>query len=148
MIDDAEYNLRENEPGEMESSQFLDQIIKLWEGLAMELTCIVGDGGFRILFARSVSLAKINFPWLEDFRFPLQGESSFSYFKVCFAGRDIAEMRQANSLIVSAFIDTLSSLVGNTLTTNILRPAWEQRGADQIDELRQQPLRHVKSVST
>ncbi len=93
----------------------------------MELISIIGDGGFRMLFARSVSLAKGQFPWLENILLPHRSGSQFLHFKACFAGRDVEEMRDANALILSAFVETLSSLVGDTLTTSILRPAWEQR---------------------
>jgi len=127
VINDIEYQQCELEMGEMAPSQFLDQSIKLWEGLSTELICVIGDGGFRMLFARSVSLANIRFPWLENFRFPYEGESLFLHFKSCFIGRKVEEMRDANALILSSFIETLSSLIGDTLTTNILRPAWEQR---------------------
>ncbi len=147
MIYDAGYQPCEHEAIEMDSDQFMNQIIKLWEGLATELTSIIGHGGFRTLFARSVTLANVKFPWLEDFRFPLQGESPFFHFKACLAGRDIAEMREANALIVSAFIETLSSLVGKTLTNNILRPAWEQRRPPNSDDAGRQPKRNMESIS-
>lgn len=134
MTIDAEY--QECEPGldAMTSAEFLDQIIKLWEGLAAELTCIIGDRGFRVLFARSVCLANEKFSWLGNFRFPLQDESPMHYFSVCFAGRHIDEMRNANALIVSSYIEILSSLVGQTLTTNLLHPKWEQHRLGRIDE--------------
>lgn len=138
MANNAQYQRGEHELDETTSAQFLEQIITLWEGLAAELTRIIGDGGFRILFTRSTSLAKEKFSWLEKCPFQLQDDSPSRYFKVCFAGRDIGEMRTANALIVSEFIETLSSLVGNTLTNNLLGSAWEHHRPTSADEVSHQ----------
>jgi hypothetical protein len=127
MIIDAPFRQYQPELGEIGPTQFLSQSIKLWDNLAIELSGIIGENGFCTLFARSVSLAKARFPWLEKFNFPLQGESQFLHFKDCLVGCDIDEMRDANAVILSAFIETLSSLLGDTLTTYIIQPAWEQR---------------------
>jgi hypothetical protein len=147
MINDVKPEQCERQSSTAAPSQFLDQTIMFWEGLATELIGIIGDGGFRMLFARSISLAKVKFPWLENFRFPHKGESQFLHFKACFAGRDINEMRDANAMILSVFVATLSSLVGDTLTTYILRPAWDQRRPPNVNIGSRCFHRNAESVS-
>src|ERR1700693_985519 len=39
--------------------------IDLWIRLARELSLIVGDGGFKSLYLRSLHLTKATFPWIE-----------------------------------------------------------------------------------
>lgn len=126
MVDGVQHQRSEHELHDTTAAQFLEKIVVLWEQLATELGSIIGDGGFRILFTRSASLASEKFSWLENCPVQLQEDSPALYFKTCFTGREIVEMRNANALIVSAFTDTLASLVGNPIAANLVRPAWDQ----------------------
>jgi hypothetical protein len=116
----------------------LDVTIVLWERLASELISIIGEGGFQSLYARSVLLASATFPWMVHTHPWQRTDSRFSDLKISFDGRDFTEISEASIALLITFIDILALLIGELLTTRILRSAW---GDDALDmagkELRQ-----------
>lgn len=105
---------------------YLDKTVHLWERLAAELISIIGEGGFDSLYARSIHLSKAAFPWLgHSPASPAQPtDSRFAAVKMSLEGRDFAEASQASIHLLTTFIDILALLIGEHLTTNMLRSAW------------------------
>jgi hypothetical protein len=108
----------------------VDVSIQLWEQLAAELISIIGEGGFQSLYARSVHIASGHFPWIVPPPVSLAAESLFGSLKLCLAGRDLTESCEASTALLNIFIDILIVLIGELLTTSILRSAW---GDDVVD---------------
>lgn len=102
----------------------------LWERLAAELISIVGEGGFQSLYARSVHLTSAAFPWLVLTHPLQQGDSRFAGLKMSLEERDSAEATEASITLLITFIDILALLIGEFLTTSILRSSW---GDDALD---------------
>jgi hypothetical protein len=96
--------------------------IDLWERLASELTSIIGEGGFQSLYTRSAHLTCVTFPWMV-LSHPWQ-RTRFSDLKISLEGRDITEASEASITLLTTFVDILALLIGELLTTNILRSAW------------------------
>lgn len=106
--------------------------VSLWERLASELISIIGEGGFDSLYSRSVHLAAAAFPWLVASR-PLQKAGSrFSGLQTSLEGQNFTEASEASITLLITFIDILATLIGESLTTSILRLAWGD-GASDID---------------
>jgi hypothetical protein len=57
-------------------------------------------------------------------------DSRFPDLKISLEGRDFAEAGEASIALLIAFIDILALLIGELLTTSILRAAW---GDDALD---------------
>lgn len=104
--------------------------IHLWERLAHELVSIIGEGGFQSLYKRSLHLTSATFPWMElNSPLPQKG-SGFADLKKCLAGQDSTNAGEASAALLIAFIDILALLIGELLTSSILRLAW---GDDALD---------------
>ena len=95
-----------------------------WEPLATQIISIVGEGGFHSLFARSVFLTQASYPWLTVSEKIRQKDQRFTDLKQCLEAQTPAQASAANSLLLVTFTDILTSLIGEGLTTSILRSAW------------------------
>jgi hypothetical protein len=98
--------------------------IDLWELMATQIISIVGAGGFSSLYMRSVFLAHSAYPWLAECSLSSQADARFATLRMCFEGQKPAQVSAANSLLLITFTDILASLIGEGLTTSILRSAW------------------------
>jgi len=107
-----------------------DASIILWEQMATQIISIVGEGGFNSLYARSVFLTRSTFPWLATGPLPPQADQRFAGLKMSLEGKTPAQACEANSLLVITFTDILASLIGEQLTTSILRSAWGNDASD------------------
>lgn len=107
-----------------------DMSVQLWEQLAKELILLIGEGGFQSLYERSVHLAKGAFPWLVASGPSQPGDPRFTSLKISLAGRDRTEASEASIALLITFIDILASLIGELLTTSILRSAWGDDASD------------------
>ncbi|MBW8329152.1 MAG: hypothetical protein K0M48_08410 [Thiobacillus sp.] len=101
-----------------------DAAMDLWEKLADEIFSIVGEAGFDSLYERSVHLAHPTFPWLPPCPSPPQAHHRFAELRARLADQTPAQARAANSLLLTSFTDILASLIGEQLTSSILRSAW------------------------
>ena len=105
--------------------------VVLWAQMATKIISIVGEGGFHSLYARSVFLTQSDFPWLAACPMSPQKDQRFAELKACFASQSPVEASAANSLLLFTFTDILASLIGEELTTSMLRSAWGDNASDQ-----------------
>jgi hypothetical protein len=101
-----------------------DAAIPYWEQMATQIISIVGEEGFNSLYARSVSFAQAIYPWLAAGAQPPQPDRRFAELKMSFAGQSPVEVRAANNLLLITYTNILAALIGEELTTRILRLAW------------------------
>lgn len=101
-----------------------DAAIDLWDRMATQIISIVGEGGFNSLYARSVFLTQSTFPWLVAGISSPQIEHRFTALKLSFEGQAEGQASAANSRLLINFTDILAALIGEELTTRILRSAW------------------------
>ena len=111
-----------------------DASVMLWELMATQIISIVGEGGFNSLYARSVFLTQSTFPWLPAAALSLQNGSRFAELKICLEAQTPAEASAADCLLLTTFTGILASLIGEQLTTNILRSSWSLDTSDSADE--------------
>lgn len=101
----------------------VDVTIHLWERLATELIQIIGEGGFQSLYTRSLHLAGKTYPWMAVNQ-PPHTESRFAGLRMDLEGQSAKTSCEASIALLATFIDILSLLIGEQLTTGILRSAW------------------------
>lgn len=101
-----------------------DTAVGLWELMATQIISIIGKGGFNSLYARSMFLTQATFPWLALDSLSAQTDQRFTELKRSLEGQAPEQACEANSLLLITFTDILSSLIGEQLTTSILRSAW------------------------
>lgn len=108
----------------------VDVSILLWEQLSRELSSIIGARGFQSLYKRSLSLTVATFPWLEPDALSSPNVSDFADLKLRLAAQNSTHAGEANSALLITFINILAVLIGELLTSSILRLAW---GDDALD---------------
>lgn len=108
--------------------------VQLWMSLATELIPIIGETGFATIYARSLHLNLSAFPWLPVGSVPSHADSLFSSLTTCFNERTHVETAEACQGLLITFTGVLVVLIGEPITTSILRAAW----GDDIHENNQQ----------
>lgn len=108
-----------------------DAAVNLWEQLASKIIAIVGEGGFDSLYARSVFLSQSKFPWLSADLLSSQTNHRFAELKSSLEEQSPVQASEASSLLMITFTDILVTLIGEQLTTSILRSAWGNDASDK-----------------
>ena len=101
--------------------------IQLWECLAVDLMSIIGEEGFQSLYVRSGHLNSVSFPWLLLDQASLSSRSRFAGLQMSLENRELSEVSAASKTLLITFVDTLALLIGDLLTTSILRAAWADK---------------------
>lgn len=102
----------------------VDVTILLWERLAFELISIIGEEGFQSLYSRSGHLIIVAYPWLLLDYDSHSFVSRFAGLQMSLESRDFTEVGEASKALLITFVDILAMLIGDLLTTSILRSAW------------------------
>jgi len=101
-----------------------DTAIVLWERMATQIIAIIGVGGFNSLYARSLFLTQSGFPWLNGCELPCPVDQRFTALKNCLEEQAPGDALEANNRLLCTFTDILAALIGEALTSSILRSAW------------------------
>jgi hypothetical protein len=109
----------------------VDGAVVLWEQLATHIISIIGESGFNSLYARSIFLAQSTFPWLVATSTSPQTDCRFTDLRSSFEGQTPVQTSEANKLLLIIFTDILTSLIGEQLTTQIVRLAWGDDAQDR-----------------
>jgi hypothetical protein len=96
---------------------------ELWRSLELRLSAIIGERGFVALFARSVHQASRDYPWLAGQPSPLAAVP-FGELQERLQAQGMPDAGQGSIALFNIFIDTLTLLIGELVTTSILRAAW------------------------
>ena len=111
-----------------------DTAIALWEQMTTQIIAIVGVGGFNSLYARSIFLSQSRYPWLSDSEVSIPADQRFAALKSSLAGQPPAEAIEANTRLLCTFTDILATLIGEALTSSILRSAWGDDASSFSDQ--------------
>lgn len=108
-----------------------DTTLILWEQLAPPLISIIGEGGFKPLYSRSLRLAAKEYPWMP----PGPATSSspqnrFADLQVCLQQQDATQARLGSLALFTIFLDVLASLIGEALTIYLLQSAWRKETSE------------------
>jgi hypothetical protein len=107
-----------------------DVAVDLWQALASQLISIVGEGGFNSLYARSIYLTRAAFPWLALIDASRVNDFKFTDLKNSLERQNIVEANKASYMLLLTFTNTLASLIGESLTLNLLSSAWGVSASD------------------
>jgi hypothetical protein len=99
--------------------------------MATQIIAIVGKATFDSLYGRSVFHSRITFPWLAAGALPPQADQRFAGLIMSLEKQTPAQASEANRLLMINFTDMLSSVIGEQLTTHILRSAWGNDASDR-----------------
>ena len=91
-----------------------------WTMIQDRLTPIIGEDGFRVLFARSLHRARVRYPWLS--RDPGTGDSPFAVLQASLASRTPEQAAAGHLALVENFHQLLGALIGNELAERLIGP--------------------------
>jgi hypothetical protein len=95
---------------------------RLCERFAQQLTPIIGDAGVSAICSRSLHLAQRQFPSLVSV--PAQVDGAFARVQESLQGLEPAVASDAAVAVLTTVSNLLDSLIGEGLTTRLLRGAW------------------------
>ena len=104
-------------------SAVVDGSVVLWEKLHGVLSAIIGEGGFGSLYARNVHQTQADFDWL-TYQPPQPVSASLAQLRLDLDAQPPDLAGAASAALLVNFINTLTLLIGELLTTSILREAW------------------------
>jgi hypothetical protein len=97
-----------------------------WKQLARQLTELIGEAGFCALYGRSVKLSAPEFPFLAAPPEP-RVEGMLRSLLENLGGVDASLASRANHALLHTYTGLLSTLIGEALTLQILKSAWEAK---------------------
>ena len=85
------------------------------------LSPIIGDDGFRVLFARSLHRARAEHPWLAREPATGDGDHRFTALAASLKAQKRATAASGNRALAAHFNGLLNVLIGEELATRLLR---------------------------
>jgi hypothetical protein len=120
---------------ERSAQEVAESAARTWQGLAARLTPIIGELGFRALYARSLHITQQDFPWM---RCAQPGGDAFgllfSRLKDGLQDRHPALAEDAHHTLLNTFTTLLSSLIGETLTARLVHESRDGASAARPQE--------------
>jgi hypothetical protein len=119
-----------------EAIQTASSAILPLQSLAPQLVSIIGEGGMYALYARSLHKIAADFPWLDSVAAAHSHELWLIDLRKNFATQSTEQARQAAQALLLSCTNILATLIGETLTIDLLKSAWaneltSQDGADK-----------------
>jgi len=97
----------------------LDAILQQWELVAIRVIALLGKDSFSAIYARSLLLTRLTFPWLPIGEYPSKPEDCFCSLRISLRERTVIEADSACKLAFTNFIAILAFLVGEHLTSKL-----------------------------
>jgi len=109
-----------NAPEGTDSPAVAAAAVRSWDLAHSRLAPIIGEDGFRVLFARSLHRARSEHPWLA--REPVQEDIKFSALKASIETQSPERAADGSRALFAHFNDLLNALIGEALATRLLDP--------------------------
>ena len=106
----------------------------LWKQMSSKIIAIIGAGGFSSLYARSMFLTQASFPWLVACAPTAPATECFVALQNNLDSQSPGNALAANHHLLCTFTDILAALIGEELTSSILRSAWGDPASAQISK--------------
>ena len=94
------------------------------EKLRPHLSTVMGNGGFRVLLSRALTLATEVIPWLRGAQ--VNGIGSLEGLESLQAQLAPEEMHEGQVVLLAQLLGLLVAFVGESLTVRLLRDVWPQ----------------------
>lgn len=106
------------------AGQIAKSIVSTWHDIDVALRPIIGQRGVVLLYKRSLHLACPTHPWLAGAQNITQDAMDLMALDEVFTRQDSAQAATAGGVLLQTFHQLLSSLIGSSLTEQLLRPVW------------------------
>jgi hypothetical protein len=102
-----------------------------FEKLRPQLVPLMGTGGFQVLLARALALARSEVPWLRAVQ--VNEDGSLAGLEAVRAQTDPAEFLEGGVVLLSRLLGLLVAFIGENLTLRLLREAWPNVPLNDLD---------------
>ncbi len=100
--------------------------------MSVRLSPLIGEGGFRLLYARSLHLSSFKFPWLAGA--PARSGSPFAELETGLKSQAPSIAAEAGGVVVATFTGLLHTLIGEGLTKRLLAPSPRDEGSTESEQ--------------
>jgi hypothetical protein len=108
-----------------------DATVRTWMRAAAELALLIGQGGVRALYERSLHLTRAIYPWLSEAEAPVRTDAPFATLQVSLESGEPEDALEAGAAFLIVCTDLLSNLIGEALTTRLVDSSWIEDAAEQ-----------------
>jgi len=103
---------------------------RAYDDLAHVSTPLIGQVGVDALTDRALHLAQREYSWLVDAREAEQPDEAFAQVIVSLERQNPAIATEGAAAVFATFVGLLVTLIGEPLTTGLLRKAWPKAFSD------------------
>lgn len=107
-----------------DAARIADAIVSTWEEIQAALGPIIGPASVALLYKRSLHLIGPAHPWLADANAGLRTAMDLAALKSVLVQQTGVHAAAAGGEILQTFYELLASLVGPSLTDQLLRSVW------------------------
>lgn len=107
-----------------DAQRVADAAVLTWRGVDAALSPVIGHLGFAALYRRCIYLRRLADPDLAAAHEGVAGPDDFAALHVALSQRSGPEADRAQRELVQTLHDLLVTLIGEPLTTRLLRPVW------------------------
>jgi len=111
-------------PDGASAEQLADTIAAIWLEIDQALNPIIGRRGVAALYNRSLKLTAPAYPWLTEGHQHLLASVDVTALRAALVQQATAEAAAGGSALFHTFHDLLASLVGASLTNQLLGSVW------------------------
>jgi hypothetical protein len=97
-----------------------------WRLVEALLVPVIGARGLDVLFRRALQQTSFAFPWIAAAADPGGSLGPLPSLMASLAAQDSATGAEATSALLMSFVESLATLLGDSLTERLLAPLWEQ----------------------
>lgn len=101
-----------------------DAATATWRRIELELTPVIGARGLAVLFNRALQQTSAVFPWLTGGAGREASADPLPRLAACLASQPVTAAAPASAALLLAFVELLTSLIGESLTARLLAPVW------------------------
>jgi hypothetical protein len=101
------------------------------ERLRPHLAMLMGNGGFRALLARALTLASAEVSWLRAVQ--VNADGTLQGLETPHAHLEPAEFREGRVVLLAQLLGLLVAFIGPGLTSRLVGEIWPQLAADNVD---------------
>ena len=112
---------KKSAPGSLDARAIAGAAVRNWVQVQSRLAPIIGEDGFRVLFARSLHRTRMEHAWLA--RDPAQANAAFSSLKKSLESQSPERAAEGGRALVAHFNQLLHALIGEELAARLLGPA-------------------------
>lgn len=105
-----------------DAQRVADAAVLTWRGIDAALSPIIGHQGFAALYRRCIYLRRAADPGLAAAHEGVVGPDHFAALHVALSQRSAAQAELAQRELLQSLHDLLVTLIGEPLTTRLLRP--------------------------